>query len=334
MKRLVLLRLLRTVPLVVLVSILAFSLLHLAPGGPAGLMSRNPKVTGEDLARIRANYGLDRPLAVQYGLWFRRVFLHFDFGRSYVTGQPVSRMILERLPATLELVGAAFLIALVAALLAGSLAATRRGGAVDQCVSLLAAAGMSVPVFWLGLMAIALFSVKTGLLPAGGRAAIGEAGTLDRLRHLLLPSLVLAFSIFASWSRYVRGAVATALDGEFVRTARAKGLAERTILFKHAMRNALLPVISVVVMQAPLLFTGAVVLETVFAWPGMGRLFYEGLQRHDYPRVLGIAVIASLLIILFNLLGDILCMIADPRFVPGEAAAPPEARAALRGESR
>lgn len=333
MKRLIALRLLRTVPLVVLFSILAFSLLHLAPGGPAGLLSRNPKVTGEDLARIRANYGLDRPLPVQYGLWFRRVFLHFDFGRSYVTGQPVSRMILERLPATLELVGAAFVIALVAALVAGTAAATRRGGLADQCVSLLAAAGMSVPVFWLGLMAIALFSVRLGMFPAGGRATIGASGLFDHLRHLLLPSIVLAFSIFASWSRYVRESVTTALDGEYMRTARAKGLAERTILCKHAMRNAVLPVIQVVVMQAPLLFTGAVVLETVFAWPGMGRLFYEGLQRHDYTRVLGIAVIASLLIILFNLLGDILCMVADPRFTPGEATRP-GARVSLRGESR
>ena len=334
MRRLVLFRLLRTVPLVILVSMLAFALLHLAPGGPAGLLTQNPKVTGEDLARIRANYGLDRSLPVQYGLWFRQVFLRFDFGASYVTGQPVSRMILDRVPATLELMGAAFLVALAAALLAGSLAALRRGGLVDQCVSLLAAAGMSVPVFWLGLMAIALFSVKLGVLPAGGRETIGAAGAIDRLRHLALPSLILAFSLFAAWSRYVRGAVASALEGEFLRTARAKGLAERTILFKHAMRNALLPVISVVVMQAPVLFTGAVTLETVFAWPGMGRLFYEGLQRHDYTRVLGIAVVASMLIILFNLAGDILCMIADPRFVPGEAAPGREARATLRGEAR
>ena len=328
-------RLLRIVPLVVLISIVAFTLLQRAPGGPVGLLSGNPKVTESDLQRIRENFGLDRSPALQYFYWFRRVFIHFDFGKSYVTGRPVSRMILERVPATLELMGSAILLALVAAIFMGVAAALKRDRFIDHCFSLVTTAGMSMPVFWLGLMAIVIFSLKLRLLPAGGRATIGEAGSItDHVRHLILPAAVLAFVYLAAWSRYLRTGLVETIACDFVRTARAKGLSERIVVFKHALRNAMLPFITVVVIQIPSLFTGAVITETVFSWPGMGRLFYEGLQRQDYTRVLGIVVVSSLLIILFNLVGDILCMAADPRIVhagAGDAGAPaPEPGAAGR----
>lgn len=315
--RYVIQRSMRVLPILVLVSIVTFALLHFAPGGPIGVMAGNPKISGADLERIEHNLGLDRPLPVQYLLWFRQIFLRFDFGRSYVTGEPVSRMILGRLPATLELMGLSFFIALLLGLFIGVVSALKHGGLADDIFSLVSAIGLSVPVFWLGLMAIGLFSLKLGLLPSGGRETIAvQASVLDHLRHLVLPVSVLSLTYLASWSRYVRAGMLDAVRGDFIRTARAKGLGERVVIFKHALRNAMLPVVTIVFMQIPTLFTGAVITETVFSWPGMGRLFYEGLQRHDYSRVLGIVVVASILIICFNLIGDIVCMAVDPRYAP------------------
>jgi peptide/nickel transport system permease protein len=315
MSRQIIRRLALAVPIVLLVSIAVFALLHLAPGGPAGIAAANPKASGEDIARIREHYGLDRPLPVQYLLWFRQTFLRFDFGTSYVTGRPVGEMIAQRLPATLELMGSALVLALIAGGVLGTLAAMRRGSSVDQLFMLGTTAGLSIPVFWLGLAAIYLFSIRLGLLPAGGREAIAAGGG-GRLAHLVLPASVLAVAWCAAWSRYLRAGMVETLEGDFIRTARAKGLAERSVVLKHAMRGAALPAVTVLVMQLPALFTGAVITETVFGWPGMGRLFYEGLQRHDHSRVLGIVVISSLLIILMNTLGDILCMVLDPRVRP------------------
>jgi len=315
-------RLAMAVPLVILVSIVTFALLHLAPGGPAGIMSANPKVTGEDMARVRENYGLDRPLPVQYLMWFRQVFLRLDFGRSYVTGRPVTAMIAERVPATLELMGAALLLAVAAGGLLAIATAMRGGDRTDGLFTVVTTAGISVPVFWLGLIAIYLFSIRLGLLPAGGRVAGDGVSLADRLRHLALPASVLSIAWLATWSRYLRSGLLDSLQERYIRTARAKGLAERTVVLKHALRGAVLPAVTVLAMQIPALFTGAVITETVFAWPGMGRLFYEGLQRQDYTRVLGIVIIASILIILMNTAGDILNMILDPRTRPeGEAKA-------------
>ena len=307
-------RIARIVPLVILISIGAFALLHLAPGGPVGIVSGNPKVSEADLARIREHFGLDKPLPVQYVMWFRQVFIRFDFGTSYVTGRPVLEMILERVPATLELMGTGFVIALLLGIIMGIVSALRRDGFLDHLFSIISTIGLSTPVFWLGLMVIAIFSLKLGLLPSGGRATIGGSTSVtDHLKHLILPASVLSLTYLASWSRYMRAGLIDAVKQDFIRTARAKGLGEYTIVFKHALRNAVLPVITIVVMQAPSLFTGAVITETVFSWPGMGRLFYEGLQRYDYTRILGIVVIASLLIVLFNLAGDLLCAVIDPR---------------------
>jgi len=318
MKRYLGMRLARIVPVVILISMVSFALLHLAPGGPAGIMTANPKATEADLARIRAGFGLDRPVPIQYLLWSKQVFLKCDFGKSYVTGQPVSEMIGERLPATLELMGAAFAIALILAMVMGVVSALKRESLIDQILSIISSAGMSVPVFWLGLIAIYLFSLKLGIFPSGGRETIGAvSGAADRLRHLALPACVLSIAFFASWSRYLRSQLIDAIGEEFVRTARAKGLTERMVVFKHALTNAAIPVLTVIVMQIPMLFTGAVITETVFSWPGMGRLFYEGLERHDYSRVLGVVVISSFLIIAFNLIGDLLCMAVDPRISTG-----------------
>lgn len=314
-------RLALAVPLVILVSIVTFALLHLAPGGPAGVVSGNPKTTGEDMARIRENYGLDRSLPVQYVMWFRQVFLRLDFGRSYVTGRPVTAMIAERVPATLELMGAALILAIAAGGLLAILSAIRGGERTDGLFTVITTAGISVPVFWLGLLAIYIFAIRLGILPAGGRAAGDGVSLVERLRHIILPASVLSIAWLATWSRYLRSGLIDSLSGRFIRTARAKGLTERTVVLKHALRGAVLPAVTVLAMQIPALFTGAVITETVFAWPGMGRLFYEGLQRQDYTRVLGIVIIASILIILMNTAGDLLNMILDPRTRPSEEEA-------------
>ena len=322
MKKLIAKRLARTVPLVVLISIVTFALLHLVPGGPAGVYSGSTRVSESDLSRIRANLGVDRPLAVQYFLWFKRVFLGLDFGTSYVTAEPVTLMIRDRLPATLELMGTAFMLAVLLGLSMGVISALRRGGLLDQIISVISVGGLSVPVFWLGIIAIYVFSLRLGVLPSGGRETIGaQAGLADHARHLVLPASVLSIAFFASWSRYTRAQLLDAIRGDFVRTARAKGLSEAAVIWKHALRNAALPILTVIVMQVPTLFTGAVITETVFSWPGMGRMFYEGLERHDYPRVLGVVVIFSFLIILCNLIGDLLYSAADPRRSLGGRAA-------------
>jgi len=244
-------RLALAVPLVVLVSVVTFALLHLAPGGPAGVASGNPGTTGEDLARIRENYGLDRPLPVQYLMWFRQVFIRLDFGRSYVTGRPVSEMIAERVPATLELMGAALLLAVVAGGLLALLTAVRGGARAEDLFTVITTAGISVPVFWLGLIAIYVFSIRLGILPAGGRAAGAGVSIVERLRHLALPASVLSIAWLATWSRYLRSGLVDSLGGRFIRTARAKGLAERTVVLKHALRGAVLPAVTVLAMQIP-----------------------------------------------------------------------------------
>jgi len=322
MKKLMALRVARIVPIAMVISMVTFALLHLAPGGPAGLVSGNPKVTEGDLERLRANLGLDRPLPVQYVIWFERVFFRLDFGTSYTTGEPVSRMIRDRIPATLELMGTAFAIAVVIGLLAGIASAVRREGLIDHIFTAVSVAGMSVPVFWLGLVAIYVFSLRLGVLPSGGRETIGAAPSLiDHVKHLMLPASVLSVGFFATWSRYLRAQLIGAIRGDYVRTARAKGLSEASVIGKHALRNAALPVVAAIVMQVPTLFTGAVITETVFSWPGIGRLFYEGLERHDYPRVLGVVVIFSFLVIIFNLIGDLLSMVIDPRIPSGKDAA-------------
>lgn len=340
MRRYLAYRIARIVPVLVIVSIAAFALLHLAPGGPAGILSGRGNLSGEDLARIEANLGLDRPAHVQYLLWFKRVFLELDFGTSYAAGRPVSAMILERLPATAELMAAAFGLALALALSAGVAAGLRRGRALDEIVSVASAAGMAAPVFWLGVVAIWIFSLRLGLLPSGGRESIGGGGLLDHLRHLALPAATLATGFGATWALYVRAQVSEAARGDFVRTARAKGLSERAVVWKHVLRPSLLPLATAVVLQAPAFFTGAVITETVFAWPGMGRLFYEALSRRDYPLVLGVMVVASFLVILCNLAGDLLNAAIDPRIsyardsAAAGAGAAPGGPGAGRGEGR
>lgn len=307
-------RLVLVIPLLLLVSVICFALMHAVPGGPAGVLSNNPKLSSDDIARIRSNFGLDESLAVQYVRWLGRVSLHGDFGRSYVTGEPVLSMIAHRIPATLMLMGSAITIALIVAFVVGVYTAVKPDSWIDSSITVISFVVLSIPVFWGALMAMMIFSVKLKWLPAGGMHTIGAPfSVISLLKHLVLPVLVLSSVFVATWSRYLRASLSDTLAQSFIHVARAKGLSERAIVVRHALRNAIMPVVTVVALSLPVLFTGAVVTETVFAWPGLGRLFYDGLLRMDYSRVMGIVFISSTLMMLFNLFAECVHAIVDPR---------------------
>ena len=316
MRRYVLRRLATTVPLLLVVSVLCFGLLQLAPGGP--LAGVDPRARRADHERLTAALGLDAPAHVQYGRWLWGL-VRGDLGHSLVTGEPVGAMIAARLPATLELMGVSLALSLVLGLAMGVGAALRRGSAVDHVLSAVSLVGISIPVFWLGVLAILVFSAELGWLPAGGRSTLGApASALDHLRHLVLPATVLAVVQAPLWSRHVRSSLLEVLGEDWLRAAEARGLGTRRVLWRHALRPAIVPVVTLLGLQAPSLFTGAAITETIFSWPGIGRLFYEGAQRFDYTRLMGILVIGSLLVVLCNLAADIACALLDPRIAARE----------------
>jgi peptide/nickel transport system permease protein len=302
-------RLLRAVPLLLGLSVLVFALVHAAPGGPLTVYLSNPNVRPEDVARLEKRLGLDRPLHEQYVRWLS-AFAAGDWGFSYVDGRPVLERIAERAGATLELMGSAFGLALVAALVLGSLAALRPGSFADSLVSGASIVGISVPTFWLGLILQLLFAVELRLLPTAGR--MGAAGE-DRLSHLVLPAATLSSFYAASWIRYVRSSLRESISREFVRAARALGLKEVELLFRHALPNALFPLVTVLALDFALLFSGAVVTETVFAWPGMGSLLVDSVNRRDYSVLMAILMVGSVAVVVSNLAADLLYGWLDPR---------------------
>jgi peptide/nickel transport system permease protein len=298
--------------LLVLVSIIGFAVLHLAPGGPLAQFALVPGMSQADIARIAAQMGLDRPLPVQYWDWFSHL-LRGDWGRSYRDTQPVLSVIGSHLFATLELMITAVLIAILLGVWIGILGAIRRYSAFDYLATIGAMVALSIPTFWFGLVVIYVFSVKLAWIPSGNMYTIGNGSLLDFLHHLVAPSLVLALVEVAIWSRYMRASMLDVINQDFIRTARAKGLPERVVLLHHGLRNALIPMITLAGMQLPTLLGGALVTETIFTWPGMGRLFLDSLGYRDYPVVMGILMFSALLVLVGNLLADLLCAVADPR---------------------
>jgi peptide/nickel transport system permease protein len=302
------------IPLVLLVSLICFALMRAAPGGPAGMMTDNPMAGPDDTAQMRVNFGLDRPVIVQYVLWLNRVLFHADFGYSHVTGEPVVEMIAQRLPATIELMGAAFVLAFLFGLSGGVVAALKRYTKFDSVIMMVTLLGISIPVFWIGLMSMMLFTVKWRMLPSAGMFSLGVPFSVaDHLRHLLMPALVLSLLFIASWSRYMRASLSDVLSMNYINVARAKGASAGNVVFRHAVRNAAIPVLTVIALNLPALFTGSIITETIFAWPGMGRLFYDGLLRQDYTRLMGIIFISSALIAVLNLIADTIYGVLDPR---------------------
>jgi peptide/nickel transport system permease protein len=304
-------RVLQTVILLLVVSLIVFALVTRAPGGPAILLDRN--MGADEIARMRAILGLDRPLPVQYVRWLEQV-LRGNLGISYQAGVPVLEIVGQMLPNTLLLSAAALALSLIVALPAGLISAARPYSSADHAVTLLALFGISVPTFWLGLMLILVFSIGLGWLPPGGMQTIGASGSvLDVARHLVLPAIVLGSANMALFARYTRSSTMSVLRQDYVRTARSKGLPERAVLYRHALRNALLTIVTVVGLQLPRLVGGAAITETVFAWPGMGSLAVRAAFERDYPMIMGITLVISAVVAASSLLVDVLYVYIDPR---------------------
>ncbi len=312
MHRLLVQRLLQAIPLLLIVSLLVFALIHAAPGGPLTLYLSNPNVRPADIERLRRALGLDQPLWQQYLAWLC-AFVRGDWGYSYADGRPVLDRLLERLPATLELIATSMALGALVALPLGIVGAVRRHGWFDRLTTVLSFAGISLPVFWFGLLLQLVFAVTLGWLPSSGRSGMGGGGFVDRVEHLVLPAGVLALVHAAAWSRYLRASMSQVLRQPFMIAARARGVPDRTLWLRHALRNALIPVLTVVLLDAAIMVSGAVVTESVFAWPGVGSLFTESLARRDYTVLMAFLMLSSCAVVALGLVADLLYGRLDPR---------------------
>ena len=314
-------RIFQAIPIMLLLSVFLFGVVRLMPGGPLAQAERNPNVTPEQLAALRVRLGLDQPLPLQYVKWIKAFVLEGDWGYSIKFRRPVAEMIWERMPATLILFGVGFLIMLIFAIPIGVYSAIKPYSVFDNIITTLSFAGQSVPVYWLGLVLIVVFYLNIPnpfgegpLFPAGGMYTVGKEGdTLDLLWHLVLPIAAMTFSWVAWYSRFLRSSMRDTLNEDYIRTARAKGLPLRTVHFRHALRNALLPLVTLIALDLPTVFGGAVFIETIFAWPGMGRLFWDAAKGRDYPILLAVMMIYAALTLVFNLIADIVYGFLDPR---------------------
>jgi len=298
--------------LLLIVSFIGFFVLSLAPGGPLSQFALSPGMTQEQMQKIAAQMGLDRPLPIQYLDWLGHLLIG-DWGHSYRDGQPVLAIIGQHLFATLLLMGTATVLSIAIGTSVGILSAVRKGSVFDHAATVLSMVALSIPTFWFGLIAIYFFSLKLGWLPAGNMYTVGNGSFGDYAIHLVLPALVLALVDVAVWSRYMRSATLSVISQDFIRTARAKGLPPRRILMKHVVGNALVPMITLAGMQLPTILGGALVTETVFTWPGMGRLFLDSLGYSDYPVVMGLLMTSAILVLIGNLAADIIAALVDPR---------------------
>ncbi len=320
-------RLLMMIPLLIGITVITFGVIHLTPGEPVEMqVAMNPKVSAETRERLRKYYELDKPIPVQYYSWLKRLS-RLDFGNSFSPdGRPVIKKITERLPITINLNLIALFLEFALAIPIGIMAATHRDGPLDRWTTVFVFLGFATPLFWLSLILMYLFGIKLGWLPISGLHSMGYAshGFLwqlwDLAKHLILPVSVATFGSLAGLSRYMRSGMIDVLGQDYITTARAKGLAERTVVYRHALRNALLPVITLLGLSVPGLIGGSVIFESIFSIPGMGQLFYQGVMARDYPLVMGILVIGAVLTLFGNLLADLGYAVADPRIRHGRGA--------------
>ncbi|MBB4350127.1 ABC transporter permease [Aliirhizobium cellulosilyticum] len=303
-------RILATIPVMLIVAFIVFSLLYLTPGDPAAVIA-GEHATAEDIARIRANLGLNDPFLLRFGTWIASI-MQFDLGTSLLTNMPVSQMIGQRIEPTLSLMLPTLILAVCIAVPLGVIAAWRAGTKVDHFITVFAVLGFSVPVFVVGYALVWSFSLKLGWLPVQGYAPIGQ-GVSRWFQHLVLPCLTLSSAYIALITRITRTAVLEVLQQDYIRTAEAKGVGRRAILFVHALKNASVPIITVIGIGVALLIGGAVVTESVFAIPGLGRLTMESIMRRDYPVIQAIVLLFSISYVLVNLLIDIAYTFVDPR---------------------
>ena len=320
-------RVLGFVPVLFLITVISFGIMHLAPGKPTdAAMSFNPKVSLEARQRLEKLYGLDRPLHAQYAQWLSRT-VRLDFGRSFLDERPVTDKIAERIPITLTISVASLLLVLAIAIPLGVMAAVRPGGWFDRVTTVFVFIGYATPSFWLALFCISLFGVTLRWLPISGVHSLDYESFnsmhrwLDTAWHLILPVGIAAFGGLAGMSRYMRSSMVEVLRQDYIRTARAKGLPERRVLFHHALRNGLLPVITILGLSVPDLIGGAVIAETIFSIPGMGRLFYEAVMARDYPVIMALVTIGGVLTMVGNFLADLAYASADPRIRVGRLEA-------------
>lgn len=311
MGKVILKRLLNAIPMLIFISIISFFLIKFAPGDPVQAYV-TPKMSHQDIERVRHNLGLDKPIIIQYFIWFGNV-LKGDFGYSLSNYRPVVTEIAERLPATLGLMGTSLMLSLILGITFGLISAIHNNKCVDKIISLLSYIGISIPSFWFAMILIVIFSSKLHMLPSVGMHTIGEVSLWDVIKHGIMPCLVLSIQNTAIITRYVRTNAMEQMKEDYVRTAIGKGLSNKKVFFKHVLKNALLPVITILGMALPDLVAGAFITETVFGWPGMGRLGISSIFSFDYPIIMAITMFSSLMLILGNLLADILYEIADPR---------------------
>ena len=305
-------RIVMMLPILVGISVISFSIMYVAPGQPA-VMNLDPEISPAARERQIEALGLNEPPHVQYVKWLGSVVTG-DFGTSFSRRVPVAEMILERLPNTLLLMGAAALLAIVVAIPIGVLSARKQYTAIDYSVTFGAFLGLATPNFWLGLMLIMVFSVQLGWTPVGGVATLGaDFSWLDRLRHLILPAIVLATADMAALTRYTRSSMLEVLHQDYIRTARAKGLRARTVVYKHGLRNGLIPIVTIVGLMLPTFVGGAVIVESLFGWPGIGKLFIDAVFERDYPVIMGITMLGALMTVIGNLVADLLYATLDPR---------------------
>ena len=324
-------RILQSIPTLFLISALLFFGMQLVPGGPEQAFAFRSGMSEQARQAVIHQWGLDQPVYIQYLKWLQSMLSgHWQF--SFFMHRQVQEVILQRLPATLILMVTAYVIAQLIALPAGILAALRRYSFFDQAVTFFSYVGYSMPTFWLGLMLLLLFAVFVPLFPVGGIVNVRLTGApflthdynvwflanpitglIDIVSHIVLPATTIAIVTIAANARFMRTSMLDAIHQDYIRTARAKGLSERTVVLKHALRNALLPVVTQIAIELPLLFSGAVVTEAIYSWPGMGQLFFQALEAFDYPLLMGILFVSATLIVLFNILADIAYAYIDPR---------------------
>jgi peptide/nickel transport system permease protein len=313
-------RLLLMIPVLVGITIISFGVMKLAPGDPVTLVTdMNPNMNKEAIERIRAYYGLDEPWYVQYAKWLKNMLM-LDFGRSFASdSRPVLDKIMERIPITLLINVLSMILILSVAIPLGVMSAVKQNSFFDKGTTVFVFVGFAIPSFWLALLLMILFGVKLEWLPISGLRSLhfaelsGPEQVLDAIKHLILPVFVSSFGGLAGMSRYMRSNMLEVIRQDYITTARAKGLDELTVIFKHALRNALLPVITLLGLSIPGLIGGSVIFETIFAIPGMGQLFFQSVMGRDYPTVMGILVIGAVLTLLGNLLADVMYSVADPR---------------------
>lgn len=305
-------RVIMMIPILFGISILSFAIMYAAPGKPA-ILNLDPEIPPEVREAQIERLGLNDPIHIQYVRWLGNV-VQGDFGTSYSRKLPVTEMIIDRLPNTLLLMGSSLFLAAIVAIPFGVISATRQYTMTDYGVTVGSFLGLATPNFWLGIMLIMTFSVQLGWTPVGGISTIGaDFSLLDRLRHLILPAIVLATADMAGLTRYTRSSMLEVINQDYIRTARAKGFRERRVVYKHGLRNGLIPVITMFGLMLPTMIGGSAIVESVFNWPGIGKMFIDATFQRDYPVIMAITMFGAVLTVIGNLIADILYAILDPR---------------------